>query len=508
MANHEGSVTSAPLRLHTVLLALAGRIDDGALGHARQLSAGARVDEAGELIAGTLIAGGIPLRPWERHELGEVFAASGADAALLDQLIVSEHDVDPTHAFIADDQPEAGVAAAIEPVKIALTDVSAIHAVWRNTAAGRVPGQVPQRLVLLELGAQGSPPATTHLVAAALRNAGIRAAVEVASADVAWTTYHQQALAAAVPIVVYGAESAPPRERPRQAHAPAPAPSTEPAPEPEPRAELASFFAAQEKPAFGAHSAPGFSNGEPAPTNAATDGVNGTNGHEAPRRTNGHHRAHRQPADAFRPNSVAEQAPAEPPRTDHPVEPSRNTHPVEPPRVDSVVEPLRDDHSAEPSRGNHAVAPPVNTPAEPPRTDYPAEPSRTEHVAEQVRTEQPVEAPRTGHPAEPTRADSPVEPQAPGGNQVLNFPESAVESTTEMSSSDAERLHQALREAEAADRNATQAVQREVQRPADAEAQLSDRDRELLRELHAELAKREREQAAQVKLNGWYRPGG
>lgn len=87
---------------------------------------------------------------------------------------------------------------------------------------------------------------------------------------------------------------------------------------------------------------------------------------------------------------------------------------------------------------------------------------------------------------------------------MVNFPESAVESTTELSDADVQKLQDALRRAEAAER----APQQEsVQMPAsDAEAQLSERDRELLRELHAELAKREREQAEQVKLNGWHRP--
>ncbi|WP_051399450.1 hypothetical protein [Haloechinothrix halophila] len=604
-------MTSVPLRLHTVLLALAGRIDDGALGHARQLSAAARVDEAGELIAGTLIAGGIPLRPSERREFGEVLTASGADVALLDQLIVSEHDVEPPHGFSAEDQPDAGVAEAIEPIKAALTDVRSIHAAWRTTAAGRVPGQVPQRVVLIELGARGSAPATAHLVAAALRDAGIRTAVEVASADVPWTNYHQHALAAAV-AVVDGKASAPVREVPGQKQAPAP--SQEPAPEraavSERPAESAGFFAAK-KPAFAAQSAPEYSNGhgESAPahavatsTAAATgtstpaNGTNETSAHTTPPRTNGHHRAPEQASQSFwpQPQPVAEQ-PAEPPRAERTAAPAPTGHAVEPPRNDHADESPRGYQAAETPRADHGVEPPRHEPPRqensfaPPRADYPGasprnghsvepnadrpagpsrheaveppradrvtglqsngnapEPPRNSHAAEPFHNAQPAEPrngypepprnghhaqpPHNGHPAEPPRADPaaepprndyPAEPPNHGGNNVVNFPESEAESTAEMSRNDAQQLHQALREAEAADRGAPQAhqppqpppppqpPQREaVELPAaDAEAQLSDRDRELLRELHAELAKREREQSAQVQLNGWHRPG-
>jgi len=385
VANHEGKETSVPMRLHVVLLALAGRIDDGALGHARQLSASARADEAAELVAGTLIAGEIPLRSSERQEFGEVLAASGGDVSLLEKLTVGEQDVEPAHQFGADNQPDAGVAAAIEPIKAALPDLRAVHAVWRNTAAGRVPGAVPQRVVLIEVGAKGSPPATAQRVAIALRDAGVPAVVEVASPAVDWPSYQQRALAAAVPVVTAeAAGSAPVRElrRPQQ--------------EPEPAA--AGFSAPPEQPAFAAHQ----------PTESTTT---------EPRRTNGHHRADRQPGESFWPQ---------------------------------------------------------------------LEPTAKQQTAEHA------------------REDSQAEPPDQGASRVVNFPESAVESTTELSDADVQKLQDALRRAEAAER----APQQEsVQMPAsDAEAQLSERDRELLRELHAELAKREREQAEQVKLNGWHRP--
>ncbi|MPY99840.1 MAG: hypothetical protein GEU97_17965 [Actinophytocola sp.] len=556
MAHHEGVVASVPLRLHTVLLALAGRIDDSALGHARHLTALARIDEAAELIAGTLIAGRSPLRPSEHRELGEVFAASGADVALLDQLVINEQDVEPTHEFGANDQPDAGIAQAIEPIKAALPDVRSIHAVWRNTASGRVPGQVPQRVVLVELGAQGSPPATAHLVAAALRNAGIRAVVEVACVDVVWPNYHQQALAAAV--VVDGANSA--HETSREEHA-APAPQPEPAPEPERHGESAGFFTAQDKPAFAAHAAPEFSgHGGSASTHAAVpstvaDGMNQTNGFAPPHRTNGHHGAPEQSSESHWPqpqpaaDHVAAPQPAEPPQAEHTAAPAPSAdHGIEPPRPENNFAPPRADHPGEPHRNGHNAEPRADPPAGPrqheaveppcadhvaapqsngtapepprshtaeafpnaqppePRNGYP-EPPRNGHHAEPPRNGHPVELPRADRAAGPTRSDYPAEP--PNGSNVVHFPESEVESTTEMSRSDAQRLHQALRAAEAADRGAPQAPQREaVELPAaGAEAQLSNRDRELLRELHAELAKREREQAAQVQLNGWHRPG-
>jgi hypothetical protein len=59
-AGSAGDGLAVPLRLHNLLLALAGRTDDSALSEARELVARSHLDEAAELTAGTLIAGGSP----------------------------------------------------------------------------------------------------------------------------------------------------------------------------------------------------------------------------------------------------------------------------------------------------------------------------------------------------------------------------------------------------------------------------------------------------------------
>src|SRR5690606_18375182 len=73
-----------------------------------------------------------------------------------------------------------------------------VHAVWRNTVAGTTPGPMPQRVVLAEVGPEGSALATAYRMDTALRRAGIRAAVEVLETGADWPAYHRLALRSAV----------------------------------------------------------------------------------------------------------------------------------------------------------------------------------------------------------------------------------------------------------------------------------------------------------------------
>ncbi|MGH3949654.1 MAG: hypothetical protein ACRDSE_11095 [Pseudonocardiaceae bacterium] len=235
-----------PSRLHTLLLALAGRLDDSALRVSRELIARSRLDEAAELVTGTLIAGRMPVLLAEKRELAHVLELSRSDAGLAERVVVAERDVEPAHRFIGADEPGRGVAEALERVLRVLPDVRSVHAVRRATPAGGVPGPVPQLVVLVEVGSEGSPPATAYRVDAALRQAGIPATVEVAAPGIEWPPYQRQALAAAVPvwrtqdrpaapaptrepIRVAPPESAPPPKWPER-----PVEQQEEAPEPEP----------------------------------------------------------------------------------------------------------------------------------------------------------------------------------------------------------------------------------------------------------------------------------
>ncbi|OOC08365.1 hypothetical protein [Amycolatopsis azurea] len=222
---------SVPLRLHNLLLALAGRIDDSALTEARELIARAHIDEAVELTTGTLIAGKIPVSSSEQRELALVLEMSRSDATLANDLLVEEDESVLTHRFTGENQPEFGLAEALDRTLQVLPDVRSVHAVWRNTPAGSVPGALPQRVVLVEIGPEGNPPAVAFRVDTALRRAGIRSVVEVAGPGVARSAYHQAASSAASPVWVTGSTHTSDYRSEPMTPPPAPAPASEPSKE-------------------------------------------------------------------------------------------------------------------------------------------------------------------------------------------------------------------------------------------------------------------------------------
>lgn len=247
---------AVPLRLHNLLLALAGRLDDSALSEARELTARARLDEAAELTTGSLIAGKLPVRESEQHELGLVLELSRSDATLADHLTVNDAEADNgvLHHFTGDNQPERGIADALDRTLQVLPDLRSVHAVWRNTPAGSVPGPLPQRVVLVEIGPEGNPPAAAYRVDAALRRHGIRAVVEVTGPGAERGRYHDQALDSAVAVWLASGSVGSGTQSPRSASKPsavakekpgrhvaadaaAEEPAPAPVPEPEPKLE-------------------------------------------------------------------------------------------------------------------------------------------------------------------------------------------------------------------------------------------------------------------------------
>ncbi|WP_158887617.1 hypothetical protein [Amycolatopsis anabasis] len=240
---------AVPLRLHNLLLALAGRLDDSALSEAREQVARSRLDEAAELVAGALIAGRLPVQTAEQRELALVLELSRSDATLADQLTIDDADPGVAHRFSGDNQPEQGLAEALDRTLQVLPDLRSVHAVWRNTPAGSVPGPLPQRVVLVEIGPEGNPPAVAYRVDAALRRAGIRSVVEVTGPSAQRTGYHDAAGASANPVWLAGTNGSPvsppaltsvgdkkpPREKAGRHTAETPvAKGPEPAPEPPP----------------------------------------------------------------------------------------------------------------------------------------------------------------------------------------------------------------------------------------------------------------------------------
>jgi hypothetical protein len=388
-----------PLRLHNLLLALAGRLDDSALSEARELNARARLDEAAELVAGTLIAGRIPVDAGEQRELALTLEMSRSDSMLADQLLVGDPGAGPAHQFTGDNQPEAGVSEALDRTLHVLPDLRAVHAVWRNTPAGSVPGPLPQRVVLVEIGPEGNPPAVAYRVDSALRRAGIRSVVEVAGPGAHGSGYHQAAMTVAKPVW------------------------------------LASGSASGSGSGSGSGSAKSGSAATPAPVpaGASAGGARSSSGG-----------AGRHTADSEEP------APVQKPVAAKDVPPSTATIPVARRKEGKASGQAKDK-----DKDTEALAKP------------------------------PVAGP-------PTRA----------------------ENTADLSSAEVAQLRRALAEDPAKGRAIASAKlgPGEVVEIPDLDLddpQLSDRDRQLLRELHAELAERERAEAAKIRLNGSGRaPGG
>jgi hypothetical protein len=187
-----------PVRIHDLLLSLAGRLDDDALADARQMLASAELDRSLEYIAGCLVAGRVALSKTQHDDLEGLFADTYLDPALIDRLVVMDPVPMGRHQFaigaVDGREPDRGVADAIRSVLNVLPDVRSVWCVWRLTPAGPVSGPVPHRVVLVGVGPGGFAPATAYRVEYALRHAGIRASVEVLVDGHEASPYHQEAM--------------------------------------------------------------------------------------------------------------------------------------------------------------------------------------------------------------------------------------------------------------------------------------------------------------------------
>jgi len=207
-----------PIRIHDLLLALAGRVDDDALGDVRQMLASAELDRSLEFLAGCVAAGRIVLTQEQHRELAALFADTYLDPSVIDRVLVADRDNAGRHRFaigaVDGRDPDRGVAEAVRPVLDVLPDVRSMWCVWRLTPSGPASGPVPHLLVLVGIGPGGFPPATAYRVEYALRRAGIRASVEVLMDGVEPGDYHREAMRSARQVPFEGHGSSQPRLEP------------------------------------------------------------------------------------------------------------------------------------------------------------------------------------------------------------------------------------------------------------------------------------------------------
>ncbi len=247
-----------PVRLHDLLLSMAGRVDDDALSQAREFLAVGELDRAVELLVGTLLAGRIPVLPDERAALTFLLHEVRSDGALTDRLPVVEVLPFVRHRFTSESDPASDLAPLLTRAVSVLPDVRSVRCVWRSSPTGSTPGPLPQRVVLVDIGPQGFAPATSYRIDSVLRKAGVRAAVEVLTVGTQLSDYHASAVTSSRPVPISGAPA--PVTAPVAAvagHDPTPtwfdqseepsaaAPVAEPTPAPEPVEEIGSRRARQ-----------------------------------------------------------------------------------------------------------------------------------------------------------------------------------------------------------------------------------------------------------------------
>src|SRR5262245_2945790 len=177
---------------------MAGRLDDDALGDARQMLASAELDRSLEFLAGCLVAGRVVLTHEQHAELAALFADTYLDPTVIDRVMVTDRMNIGRHRFafgsVDGREPERGVADAVRPVLGVLPDVRSMWCVWRLSPAGPASGPVPHLLVLVGIGPGGFPPATAYRVEESLRRNGIRASVEVLMDGIEPGEYHKEAM--------------------------------------------------------------------------------------------------------------------------------------------------------------------------------------------------------------------------------------------------------------------------------------------------------------------------
>jgi hypothetical protein len=200
----EDSWDTAAVDTHSLLLSLAGLLDDELLGWCRELVAVGEGDYAVELVTSAVQADGVRL-PVGTHEL--LHAAASRRALLGRGEALPPADTAPKmrHRFLAD--PAAGgvlVAAGPRSPQQALAAVPSrllrdcqLWLSWRCTPAGAAPGPLPHPVVLIEADEADGAEVLAYQVGEVLLRAGVFASVEVFAPGIELGDYHRAALAEA-----------------------------------------------------------------------------------------------------------------------------------------------------------------------------------------------------------------------------------------------------------------------------------------------------------------------
>ncbi|ASO17905.1 hypothetical protein FHR81_005393 [Actinoalloteichus hoggarensis] len=195
-----GQALDVSSRIHDLLLAMAGRIDDDALVRARELLALGEFDRATDFLTGCLVAGAVPVTISERDELSALLVEVRSPPALAARLNLMEQLPTIAHRFTAESEPVAELTEVLSRLAGRLPALNWVRCVSRLTPAGPTPAGGTQRVVLAEVGRSGFPHALAFLLSQELSDLGVSAIVDTWREGSGLSDYHAQALSAAVEV--------------------------------------------------------------------------------------------------------------------------------------------------------------------------------------------------------------------------------------------------------------------------------------------------------------------
>lgn len=219
LEGHDGSAvgTGALADTHSLLLSLAGLIDDELLGWCRELTAVGESDYALELVTAEIAADQVRVPANVHAALLHTGRAQGLELPAPDAAPVM------AHRFLADPAsvgypPTAGRAPAdvLHTLPARLVRGCRLWQSWRVTPAGSAPTPVPHPVLLMETADGGGADLLAYQVSDLLWQAGVFASVEVFGAGADLDEYHRAALAASTPLETDGVVgTAPPVSSPK-----------------------------------------------------------------------------------------------------------------------------------------------------------------------------------------------------------------------------------------------------------------------------------------------------